>query len=77
MRGPCRRKTSSVAARGRINAALERFLADGRGDGSVRADVAAPRADEVPWAPAEPTRFGVYAHRLWDPLLAHEEIVDR
>jgi len=37
----------------------------------------APRAEEVPWAPAEPTRFGVYAHRLWDPLLAHEEIVDR
>jgi AcrR family transcriptional regulator len=29
----------AVAARGRINAALERFLADGRGDGSVRADV--------------------------------------
>jgi AcrR family transcriptional regulator len=30
---------TAVAARGRINAALERFLADGRGDGSVRADV--------------------------------------
>jgi AcrR family transcriptional regulator len=30
---------AAVAARGRINAALERFLADGRGDGSVRADV--------------------------------------
>ena len=37
----------------------------------------APRADEGAWAPAEPTRFGVYAHRLWDALLAHEEIVDR
>jgi AcrR family transcriptional regulator len=30
---------AAVAARERINAALERFLADGRGDGSVRADV--------------------------------------
>jgi AcrR family transcriptional regulator len=30
---------AAVAARGRINAALERFLADGRRDGSVRADV--------------------------------------
>ena len=30
---------SAVAARGRINAALERFLADGRADGTVRADV--------------------------------------
>jgi AcrR family transcriptional regulator len=30
---------AAVAARGRINAALERFLADGRGDGSVHADV--------------------------------------
>ena len=23
-------------------------------------------ADEVGWDPTEPTRFGVYAHRLWD-----------
>ncbi len=30
---------AAVAARGRINAALERFLADGRDHGSVRADV--------------------------------------
>jgi len=30
---------AAVVARGRINAALERFLADGRGDGSVRADI--------------------------------------
>ena len=30
---------AAVAARGRINAALERFLADGRDRGSVRADV--------------------------------------
>ena len=37
----------------------------------------APRADEVGWEPSEPTRFGLYARRLWDGLLAHEEIVDR
>lgn len=30
---------AAVAARGRINAALEQFLADGRSDGSVRANV--------------------------------------
>ena len=29
------------------------------------------------WAPPESTRVGVYAQRLWDGLLAHEEIVDR
>jgi exodeoxyribonuclease V gamma subunit len=37
----------------------------------------APKSDEAPWQPSEPTRFGVYAHRIWDGLLAHEEIVDR
>jgi exodeoxyribonuclease V gamma subunit len=37
----------------------------------------APVADEVPWDPAEPTRFGAYARRMWDGLLQHEEIVDR
>jgi exodeoxyribonuclease V gamma subunit len=37
----------------------------------------APRSDEAAWRPSEPTRFGVYAHRIWDGLLAHEEIVDR
>ncbi len=39
----------------------------------------APRHDEAVddgW-PAGSTRFEVYAHRLWDGLLEHEEIVDR
>ena len=36
-----------------------------------------PRDDEAPWDPSEPWRFGLYAHRLWDGLLAHEEMVDR
>ena len=27
--------------------------------------------------PPGSTRFEVYAHRLWDGLLEHEEIVDR
>ena len=35
-----------------------------------------PRADEH-WYPDEPTRFGGYARRLWDGLLACEEIADR
>ena len=26
---------------------------------------------------ASRTRFGVYAARLWDGLLAHEQVVDR
>ncbi|MDP9402365.1 MAG: exodeoxyribonuclease V subunit gamma, partial [Actinomycetota bacterium] len=29
------------------------------------------------WAADEPTRFGRYARRLWDGLLAYEELVDR
>jgi exodeoxyribonuclease V gamma subunit len=37
----------------------------------------APLSDEVSWDPSEPTRFGAYAHRMWDGLLAHEEVVDR
>jgi exodeoxyribonuclease V gamma subunit len=36
-----------------------------------------PRADEVAWDPSGSTRFGAYAHRLWDALLAHEQVVDR
>jgi exodeoxyribonuclease V gamma subunit len=40
---------------------------------------APPRDDErVPgWADSEPTRFGRYARRLWDGLLAREELSDR
>ena len=29
------------------------------------------------WQPFETTRFGRLARRLWDPLLGHEELVDR
>jgi exodeoxyribonuclease V gamma subunit len=36
-----------------------------------------PAPDEAAWEPSEPTRFGVYAHRLWGALLAHERVVDR
>jgi exodeoxyribonuclease V gamma subunit len=38
-----------------------------------------PRADEEGdgWVAAEPTRFGRYARRLWDGLLAVEEVHDR
>jgi exodeoxyribonuclease V gamma subunit len=36
-----------------------------------------PQPDEAGWDPAESTRFGLYARRVWDGLLAHEEIVDR
>jgi exodeoxyribonuclease V gamma subunit len=35
-----------------------------------------PRDDED-WYPDEPSRFGVYARRLWDGLLAREVIDDR
>jgi exodeoxyribonuclease V gamma subunit len=35
-----------------------------------------PRADED-WYPDETSRFGAYARRLWDGLLAREEIADR
>ncbi|UGS38490.1 exodeoxyribonuclease V subunit gamma [Capillimicrobium parvum] len=38
--------------------------------------VARPRSDEA-WENTEETRFGRYARRLWDGLLAHEEISDR
>ncbi|HVF78076.1 MAG TPA: exodeoxyribonuclease V subunit gamma [Solirubrobacteraceae bacterium] len=38
-----------------------------------------PGADEQGegWDPAEATRFGRYARRVWDDLLAREEVVDR
>ncbi len=38
-----------------------------------------PRGDEQGggWALDEPTRAGRYARRLWDGLLAHEELIDR
>ncbi|MBV9714528.1 MAG: exodeoxyribonuclease V subunit gamma [Solirubrobacterales bacterium] len=42
----------------------------------ARLMAAPPRADER-WAPGEPTRFGQYARRLWDGLLAHERLSDR
>ncbi len=40
---------------------------------------AAPRGDEAGdgWDMTETTRFGRYARRLWDELLALEEVVDR
>ena len=40
---------------------------------------AAPRADESGdgWEMTETTRFGRYARRMWDDLLAVEEVVDR
>jgi exodeoxyribonuclease V gamma subunit len=39
----------------------------------------APATDEASWVPPgpAPTRFAAYAHRLWDGLLAHEQVVDR
>lgn len=38
---------------------------------------AAPARDEQAWAPDDGTRLGVYARRVWDPLLAHEEVRTR
>jgi exodeoxyribonuclease V gamma subunit len=37
----------------------------------------APLSDEAAWDPTEPSRFGLYAGRLWAGLLAHEEIVQQ
>ncbi len=36
-----------------------------------------PDAEERTWAPSADSRFGAYAHRLWDGLLAHEQVTDR
>jgi exodeoxyribonuclease V gamma subunit len=37
----------------------------------------APCGDETGWETSEATRFGAYARRLWDGLLAHEQVVDQ
>lgn len=44
---------------------------------SMVACAGAPQSEEAAWDPTEPSRFGLYARRLWEGLLAHEEIVDR
>jgi exodeoxyribonuclease V gamma subunit len=36
-----------------------------------------PLREECAWAVSEATRFGAYARRLWDGLLAHEKVTDR
>ena len=43
----------------------------------ARSRPARRRRDGDGWEPAETTRFGRYARRLWDGLLAHEQVVDR
>ena len=46
--------------------------------GHGRALRATPRRrDGDGWEPSETSRFGLYARRLWDGLLEHEEVVDR
>ena len=37
----------------------------------------APRDDEQSWPSSDGSRFGAYAARLWDALLAHEVVADR
>ena len=46
--------------------------------GEMLARSGVPRSDEqgLGWVGGHPTRFGVYAHRLWDQVLLHETIVD-
>jgi exodeoxyribonuclease V gamma subunit len=36
-----------------------------------------PPRDDEHWDPAEPTRFGQYALRLWSGLLAREAVTDQ
>jgi exodeoxyribonuclease V gamma subunit len=36
-----------------------------------------PSGEESAWDVSEVTRFGAYARRLWDGLLAHEQVVER
>jgi exodeoxyribonuclease V gamma subunit len=36
-----------------------------------------PRGDEGGWEASETTRFGALARRLWDGLLAHEQVIER
>ncbi|HLM96735.1 MAG TPA: hypothetical protein VK283_10500, partial [Acidimicrobiales bacterium] len=52
-------------------------LGDGLSFGSMVERSGSPRADEAAWDPSEPSRFGLYAGRLWNGLLAHEELVER
>ncbi|MFN8078871.1 MAG: exodeoxyribonuclease V subunit gamma [Kineosporiaceae bacterium] len=43
----------------------------------LRVFCGAPSRDEQAWSPHDGTRLGVYARRVWDPLLAHEEVLTR
>jgi exodeoxyribonuclease V gamma subunit len=52
-------------------------LGDGLPFGAMVECTGVPLFDEVGWDPSESTRFGLYARRVWDGLLSHEEIVDR
>jgi exodeoxyribonuclease V gamma subunit len=44
------------------------------GGAPLRVLLAAPAADELAFAAGEDSRLGAYARRLWDPLLAHEQV---
>ncbi len=43
-------------------------------DAPLRVLLGDPTNSERAWAPEEPSRLGVYARRVWDPLLAAEEL---